>query len=73
MEVSEEAFARFQAATKAAQLRIAELVLDLKKAEDRLKNNTELLRHSNEDIRVLLAFIRLNRLRPPKIKSKFSN
>lgn len=73
MEISEEAFERFQAATKAAQQRIADLVLDLKMAEDRLKTNTELLRHSHQDIRVLLAFIRFNRLRPPNIQSEFSN
>jgi hypothetical protein len=47
VEVSQEAFERFQTATKAAQLKIAELVLDLKKAEDpanqsgvRLQNST---------------------------------
>lgn len=73
MEVSQEAFERFQAATKAAQQRIAELALDLKKAEDRLKTNTELLRHSNQDIRVLLAFIKSKRLQPPKIQSEFIN
>lgn len=73
MEVSQEAFARFQAATKASQQRISELVLDLKKAEERLKTNTELLRHSNEDIRLLLAFIKSKRLHPPKIQSEFVN
>ena len=71
MEVSQEAFERFQAATKTAQERIAELVLDLKKAEVRLKTNTELLRQSNGDIKLLLAFIKSKRLQPPKIQSGF--
>lgn len=38
MEISEEAFERFQAATKAAQQRIADLVLDLTNGRGSTKN-----------------------------------
>lgn len=71
MEVTQEAFERFQLATKAAQQKIVDLLLDLKKAEERLNTNTLLLKQSNDDLRVLLLFIKSKGLQPPEIQSRF--
>lgn len=41
--------------------------------ERKLKEMTEVLRQSNEDVQVLLAFIKSKGLQPPTIQSKFIN
>ena len=57
-------------AAKQELIRMSEL---LAKGEQQLRENAEILRQSNEDIRVLLAFIKSKGLQPPKIQSKFIN
>ena len=42
-------------------------------SKEMLNKNTEVLRQANEDINVLLAFIKSKGLQPPKLQSKFTN
>ena len=58
---------------KVAEQQLNKMKELLAQGEQKLKENTELLRQSNEDIHVLLAFIKSKGLQPPKIQSKFIN
>lgn len=73
MEISVEQMQELTDALRAAKAKLEEVAKQLKEGEERLKTNTELLRQSNEDINVLLAFIKSKGLQPPKIQSKFTN
>ncbi len=73
MEVSQESFDRFQAATKALQEKADEAVRDLATATEQLDTMSKLMKQATEDMSLLLAFIKSKGLQPPTIQSKFIN
>jgi hypothetical protein len=73
MEISMETMQSMTDAFRTANAKLQEMAGQLKAAEERLNDNTELLRQSNEDIKLLLAFIKSKGLQPPTIQSKFIN
>lgn len=57
----------WQELAEGALIKVRELKADLNTATTKIKENTELLAKSTEDIHVLLAFIKSKGLTPPTI------
>ena len=71
--LSDEQMAFYIQNMKTAKELLEKNTEELNDATEKLALMDEVLKQSNDDIRLLLAFIKSKGLQPPKIQSKFIN
>jgi len=71
--LSDEQMAVYMQNMKTAKELLEKNTEELNDATEKLALMDEVLKQSNDDIRLLLAFIKSKGLQPPKIQSKFIN
>lgn len=71
--LSDEQMAVYMQSMQTAKELLEKNTKELNDAKEQLLSFAEILKQSNEDIQLLLAFIKSKGLEPPKIQSKFVN